>query len=355
MTPTAGAATPDSPTDTQIINLNQVTGLSKIIPDLSSTRAVLVGEAHNFYHHHLAQLEVIRRLYMANPHLVIGMEMFQQPFQPVLDQYIAGDIDDTAMLEKTEYFQRWKFDYRLYEPILHFARENKIPVVALNIDKNITTKVGKTGLDSLSDEEKADIPADIDRNVPGYDERIRPIFEQHVNAKKRSFEDFIDVQLLWDEGMAQRAAQYLDAHPEAAMVILAGSGHIAYGTGIPTRLARRLNSRVITLLSSDGIKLEPDIADYVMFPAEKTLPKSGLMGVFLDEKDKHVEAIGFSDGSPGEKAGIKKGDYFSRINNREIRGIYDIRLAMWDKKPGDLVNVEMLHKGKSVKFQVTLK
>jgi len=358
--------TEKSTDEPEIIRLNRVTGLSQIIPELKNARAVLVGEAHSFYHHHLAQLEVIKRLYAQHPDMVIGMEMFQQPFQSVLDQYIAGDIDDTTLLEKTEYYKRWKFDFRLYAPILHFARAHKIRIIALNIDKRITTKVGKTGISSLSVDEKAQIPVDIDRHVAGYEERIHPIFNQHANTKKHSFEHFMDVQLLWDEGMAKRAAEYLNAHPDTLMVILAGSGHIAYGTGIPERLARRLRSgsggkpksktgAVVTILSSDGIQLEPGVADYVMFPAQQKLPKAGLMGVFLDEKKGHVEAIGFSDDSAGKKSGIRKGDIFSRIDGRKIADISDIRLAMWDKKPGDVVDVVVMHNGKPLEMKITLK
>ena len=59
------------------------------------------------------------------------MEMFQRPFQKVLDDYIGGKIDEAEFLKGTEYFKRWGFDYQLYRPILLFARSEKIPVVAL--------------------------------------------------------------------------------------------------------------------------------------------------------------------------------------------------------------------------------
>jgi len=338
-----------------VINLNRVTGLSQIIPELKKARAVVVGESHTYYHHHLAQLEVIKRLAAENPHLAIGLEMFQQPFQPFLDEYIAGDMDETTLLEKTEYFKRWKYDYRLYAPILRYAREHRIPLIALNIDRDITTRAGEVGIGALNDRDKSHIPAHMDRDVPGYEERIHPIFDQHAGSSKRSFEHFMDVQLLWDEGMAERAAEYLNQHPESAMVILAGAGHVAYRTGIPARLQRRIPGKIVTILSSDGIKLEPGVSDYVMFPAEKQLPKAGMMGIFLEQKDQSVAAVGFSDESSGKQAGIKKGDRFDRINGRKIREIADIRLAMWNRKPGDVVDVTVLRKGKPISVKVTLK
>ncbi len=351
----AGATGANYASGPGVLNLNRVTGLSQIIPELKKARAVVVGESHTYYHHHLAQLDVIKRLAAENPHLVIGLEMFQQPFQPVLDQYIAGAIDETTLLEKTEYFKRWKYDYRLYAPILRYAREHHIPLIALNIDKAITTRAGKAGIAALSNKDKARIPAEMDRHVPGYEERIHPIFDQHAGSSKHSFENFMDVQLLWDEGMAERAAGYLNQHPESTMVILAGAGHVAWRTGIPTRLQRRISGKVVTILNSDAIKLQPGVADYVMFPAEKQLPKAGMMGIFLDEKDQYVEAVGFSDDSSGKQAGIKKGDRFDHINGRKIGEIADIRLALWDKQPGDVVDVTVLRKNRPLSFRVVLK
>ena len=40
--------------------------------------------------------------------------------------------------------------------------------------------------------------------------------------------------------MAERAARYLQEHPEKTLVVLAGGGHLEYGQGIPKRLLRRV-------------------------------------------------------------------------------------------------------------------
>src|SRR4051812_48616625 len=56
---------------------------------LGAARVVCVGEEHPNPHHHWVQLEVVHHLIKTWPKLALGMEMFQKPFQGVLDDYTA--------------------------------------------------------------------------------------------------------------------------------------------------------------------------------------------------------------------------------------------------------------------------
>ena len=116
---------------TRALDLKSVTTLDGIIWPLSKVRVVFVGEGHDRYEHHLNQLDIIRSLHEGKPDLAIGMEFFQWPFQSVLDRYIAGEIDERTFLRETEYYKRWRYDYRLYRPILQYARENRIPYLGI--------------------------------------------------------------------------------------------------------------------------------------------------------------------------------------------------------------------------------
>ena len=133
--------------------------LSDVINNVSNKRIIYTGEQHDQFAHHAIQLKVIKGLHAKNKRLAVGMEMFQRPFQGALDDYIAGRISEKEFLKKSEYFKRWAFDYNLYKPILDFAREEKIPVVALNIRREIIDKVSKSGLVSLSGAEKKKYPS----------------------------------------------------------------------------------------------------------------------------------------------------------------------------------------------------
>jgi uncharacterized iron-regulated protein len=345
-------------TRTAVVDLATLTNLEALIPRLADRRVVFVGEAHDRYEDHLNQLAIIRGLHQQGTELAIGMEMFQQPFQPALDAYIAGEIDEDEMLRRTDYFERWRFDYRLYRPILRFAREKGIPVIALNLEREITGKVGDGGLESLSADERARIPAEIDNDDSAYRERVKAVFDLHPKGwqeqaegddkdegkdEGKAFERFLSVQLLWDEGMAERAARYLQDHPDKRMVILAGSGHLEYGQGIPQRLLRRLPLSSAIVLNGGMRDLDPQAADYLLFPRRVELAATGRLGVMLDTEAKGpgVAVQGFSDNSGAAAAGMKEGDRILQVGDKDI-GVYaDIRLALMDSRPGQKLSVEV--------------
>ena len=329
---------------TPSLDLGTVSDLETLIPRLADKRVVLIGETHDRLDHHLIQLEIIRGLHAIHPKIAIGMEAFQQPFQRHLDDYVAGKLSKRELLRETEYYQRWGYDFRLYEPILSFAREHRLPLVALNLPKELTQKVGERGIDGLSDEERAEIPDEIDRSDSVYEERLEEIFNLHPQRNRQSFDHFLEVQLLWDEGMAERAAGFLESHPEYTMVILAGSGHIVYGSGIPRRLERRTPvSTAIVLAGWEG-ELGPEIGDYLLLPQERDLPAAGRIGAFLDEDEDRLEVSSCTSGSACDKAGLKAGDQILSLEGQPITSMADLKLIMWDKSPGDRIEMEIRRK-----------
>ena len=332
---------PDPVHKTPVLDLGAAPDLEGIIPRLADKRVVLVGERHNRFDHHLAQLEIIRRLHALHPRLAIGMEAFQQPFQGVLDDYIAGNLSERELLRATEYYQRWKFDFRHYAPILRYAREHQLPVVALNLPAELTRKVGRNGRDVLTAEEQAQLPAEIDRSDADYEKRLRGIFNQHPHNSTRHFDNFLEVQLLWDEGMAEQAADFLKAHPDYTMVILAGSGHVARGSGIPRRLTRRLQADIAIVLNGWDGTLAPDLADFVLLTEPRKLPPAGTFGVLLDDAAAVPTVSTCLSDSPCKSAGLQRGDRFLSIDGEPINDMPDLRLVMWDKQPGDTVNLEI--------------
>lgn len=338
---TAAPQQRQAPELTTVLDLNATTNLEGIIPVLADKRVVLVGETHDRYDNHLMQLELIRRLHAVHPRLAIGMEMFQQPFQKILDDYIAGRVDERQLLRETEYYRRWRFDFRLYAPILEYARENQLPVVALNLPAELTSKVGREGIAGLTAAERKELPDDIDRSDAAYEARLRKVFERHPVRDGYGFENFIDVQLLWDEGMAERAADYLRAHPDYTLVVLAGSGHLAYGNGIPRRLTRRLDVESAIILNDWDGTLEPGLADYLLLPQEQSLPPSGKFGALLDEAGGKLSIDQCLPESPCKLAGLRPGDQIIAINGEGIADLADLRVATWDKRPGDSVTLKI--------------
>ena len=81
----------------------------------------------------------------------------------------------------------------------------------------------------------------MDLNDPYHRAATEAIFAAH-HMGPQDTEAFYRVQVLWDEAMAQTAAEYLES-PEGQgkqLVVLAGGHHVRYGYGIPRRLFRRV-------------------------------------------------------------------------------------------------------------------
>ena len=339
---TAEPKTTDSAHENNAYELPKVLqSLATIIPALAEKRVVFIGESHDRFDHHLNQLAVIKRLHEQNPHWVIGLEFFQQPYQEYLDAYIAGAIDERTFLEKTEYFERWRFDYRLYRPILQYAQEQGIPLLALNIPNEISRKVGRSGLAALTEQERVWVPETIDKSDLEYRERLKKVFEEHAGFDEGNFENFLEAQLLWDEAMAQRAAEYLKEHPSQSMIILAGSGHLAYGSGIPQRLQRRLEAEAATalLLQNDTEDTDQRGADYVLMTNNRELPPAGRIGVMLEVADEGMNIQGIIPESAAQSAGLQTNDKIIAIDEQPVQSMQDVRLAMLDRVPGQTITV----------------
>jgi len=339
------------------VDLSTLRTLPDMIDGAAGKKIIYVGEYHDRFSHHTVELDIIKGLYMKDQKLAVGMEMFQRPFQKTLDDYIKGAVDERAFLKNTEYFKRWGFDYNLYKPILDFARAKKIPVVALNLRREITEKVSKGGIDSLSDEEKKEIPQQMDFSDSDYRDQLKEVFEQHKSAGERDFDFFYESQVLWDETMAMSIDEYLRKNPDHRMVVLAGGGHVSYGSGIPKRAFRR-NGFAYTIILNDGA-LVKDIAHYLVFPQPLDGVTAPKIMVLLSEKDGKITITGFPQDSVSEKAGIEVGDTLVSLDGVSISSIEDIKLFLFYKKKEEPLKVKVVRKrfllgDKELEFEVHL-
>ncbi len=343
--------------ETTAVDISALKTLTDVIEAAAGKKIIYVGEYHDRFSHHNVEFEVIKSLYQRRLKIAVGMEMFQRPFQPALDDYIAGTIGEREFLKRSEYFQRWGFDYNLYKPILDFCRAEKIPVVALNMRREITEKVSRSGIDSLTGDEKKELPEQMDFSDDEYRKRLKDVFEEHKSSPEREFDFFYQAQVLWDETMAQSIDEFLRKHPDERMVVIAGGGHLSRGSGIPKRAFRR-NGQGYAVIMNDA-EIERGIADYVVFPPfldGVTAPK--LMAV-LKEADGRVAIAGFSQESAAEKAGLKAGDVILALDGEPVKDVGDIKLALYFKKSGDALKVKVIRKrflfgDKEAEFEVTL-
>lgn len=215
---------------------------------------ICIGETHDSELCHRVQLQIIKALYASDARLGVGLEMFQRPFQESLDQFVRGAISEEEMIKKTEYRTRWGFHWSLYQPIADFCRKNGVPIAALNVPRELTAKVSKGGFANLSAEDKKAL-GPVDFHVKAHrDHWYETLAKMHGNfkvsddQKERSYQ----VMTTWDEYMGASAAAFQQARHVRRMVVLAGSGHIDLGFGIPQRAAQRTGGKVATVHVAPG-------------------------------------------------------------------------------------------------------
>lgn len=203
----------------------------QLMNKLAQTRVVFIGEQHDHAGHHQMQLEVIEALAKTQP-IAVGLEMFQAEDQQALDNWVAGRSSEEAF--RQIYQRNWGW-WSLYQPIFSYARDQRIPMVGLNLPRSITRQVATSGFSSL-DEEQISFLGGMTCSVDAtYEDFIRRAIGSHGHGSF-NFRNFCEAQLVWDKAMARYMSRYLQNNPEQTAIVLAGNGH-AWKYGIPAQMA----------------------------------------------------------------------------------------------------------------------
>jgi uncharacterized iron-regulated protein len=239
--------------------------LGDAIADLKKNRIILVGEHHTTLDHHFGQLNVIQSLKEAGARVAIGLEMFRSDSQQELDQWVDGSIGKKEFQEI--YYDNWTYPWSNYRMIFEYARQEKIPMIGLNVPRDITRQVSRKGFNSLSEEQKgklADVSCRVDKAYMDY---IKKAFGGHGHGNI-NFTYFCEAQLVWDTAMAVHTLEYLKENPDAVVVLIAGTGHVQKGA-IPRQISIRseiphavILPRIDGMLDTQTVGIKD--ADYIM-------------------------------------------------------------------------------------------
>jgi uncharacterized iron-regulated protein len=243
---------------------HHVIGVQSMIDELHDAPVILVGERHDAPSHHTLQLEIIKGLQAKGRPLAIGMEMFEAPSQQALDAWISGMATERDL--RRVYESNWRnIPWSLYEDILYYARDNKIPLIALNAPRGIVQNVSRNGAAALSKEELLQLPSGIDLRVSDdYLDFIGSAYPVHGRSGA-AFRYICEAQMLRNRVMARRTSDYLARHPERTVVVLAGGGHARQKGGIPEELGK-LRHRIVlpSIPGMDAENVSKEDADYLM-------------------------------------------------------------------------------------------
>jgi uncharacterized iron-regulated protein len=216
------------------VETHQEISIQQAAPRLAGASLVFVGEQHDLPSHHQGQLQVIKTLAATGKPVAAGLEMFQQRHQDVLDRWGAGKIDEKELVP--HFRANWGDNWSLYRDIFLLSRSRQIPMVGLNVPKEITSQVAKNGFGSLSREQIGTLPMVTCQVDPEYLELMRGA-HGHGGMNSQAFTNFCEAQLVWDTAMAIHSLKYLRKNPERTLIVLAGSVH-AWKKGIPAQVRK---------------------------------------------------------------------------------------------------------------------
>jgi S1-C subfamily serine protease len=152
--------------------------------------------------------------------------------------------------------------------------------------------------------------------------------------------------------MAESIDRFLENNPDFRVVVLAGAGHLQYGSGIPKRSFRRNGYSYAIVLNEGEIKKE--IADFIVFPEASKAPTAPRLMAVLAEQNQGVRITGFAQDSVAEKAGLKIEDRLMSLDDSPVSSLEDVRLALFYKRPGETIKVKVRRDQEELEFGVRL-
>ena len=249
---------------------------------IEKTDVVFLGEQHDDATAHRLEMQIFKAVfekYGKQRRVALSMEMFERDVQIVLDEYLKGYISETHFLASSRPWGNYKTDYR---PLVEFARENKLDVVAANAPRryvNMVSRLGRDSLDQLSIEAKKWLaPLPYGEASDAYAKKFVDLMGGMSDSNTpASHNPMLASQSLWDATMAFSIAEYLKQYKNALVVHLNGSFHTENRLGTVEHLLKykpKTRVLVVTMRYEDDFKTfdkakHADLGDFVILTDAK--------------------------------------------------------------------------------------
>jgi len=344
--------------------------MDRLLGRLQDKDVVLLGETHVIADHHRWQLQMIAQLHAQRPDMILGFEAFPRRVQDILDKWVAGKLSEDEFLKQSDWDTVWKYDAAFYMPLFHFARINRVPMVALNVDRTLIREVSEKGWKAVPEDKRRGIgnPAPA---TSGYLDMLSDVYTRHGDDDRKkptlddpAFTSFVDVQLTWDRAMAEAAVGALkkgrDAGRDPRMVAIIGRGHMDHFYGVPVQL-KDLGERDVAVLSpwdhlqkcSNLVSSDGTPVAHAVFGIENNIEtekaaNKPMLGVMIEGSDKGIRVGDVIQGSIAEAAGVKKNDLIIRAAGSKITKTGELVNIIKRMSPGTWLPLNIEREGKSV-------
>jgi len=233
--------------------------LGQIVESLAAADVLVFGEKHDDAVAHLIEAELLRRAEEtyarpgakggARP-FALSLEMFERDVQTVLDEYLAGLISERHFLLSSRPWKNYEADYR---PLVEYARERGVPVIASNAPARYVSRVSAEGPDSLRA-----LPAAARGWLPplpfpsasaAYAEKFRGVMRASPHGPAaHGAAHILEAQTLRDASMADSVAGFLNRRGRGLVLHVNGAFHSEERLGVPEQIKHyRPGARVVVV------------------------------------------------------------------------------------------------------------
>lgn len=225
--------------------------LTDLVKKLADQDIIFLGEFHGNHAVHLFQAQLQAALYKQNPNQILSMEQFNRDQQTILNRYLDNEIGEKTLIQEAPTWPNYAASYR---PLVEFAKQQFIPVVAANAPADIVRCVGRKGqsyLKKLPSKTRNQLPKSPFYSDPAYQAKFAQLNEhrpQKSSSAKGGSNTYF-AQLLRDNSMAESILTAHSLHPGSQVIHVNGAFHSNEYLGTVSALRHR-NARLKTTVIS---------------------------------------------------------------------------------------------------------
>ena len=228
---------------------------------LADYDAIVIGENHDNDFHHAVELKIFRGLNERGS-FALGLEMFERDAQQFINAYLMGEITEEEMLEQSRPWNNYSEDYA---PLVNYAADNGLNVIAGNIPRYIASAAARHGsLPDTADSSLFDIPHTYSDD---YKKRFMKTMES-IKNNNTAMSGIIDnknlfrAQLLKDATMAHSIVSFVDS--SGGIVFITGRFHCEYNDGIMTQLNYADSSLKTAVIIIEDTLTDMSLGDFII-------------------------------------------------------------------------------------------
>jgi uncharacterized iron-regulated protein len=318
---------------------------------LDGARLLFIGESHTDIAFHRVQLQVIRELQKRGREILIGLEMYPYTEQASLDMWNAGSVGEDEFVAASRWYRTWGYHWHYYRDIFLFARQHGIRMYGVNTPRDVVSAVRRKGFQNLTPEEASRIPPRIDTSNEDHKTLFRAFFAGEDNMmhtmSTQMFDGMFAAQCTWDASMGYNAVQNLKKFggPSAIMVVLIGSGHVAYNLGVQRQAGLWFDGRMASIVpvpvaDAKGKPLtavQASYADYLWGLPPETDPLYPSLGLSTRDGtgEYPLSVIDVPKDSVAGLAGFQVGDVLQTMDGTPVKDRETLNRLMAEKRWAD--------------------